>query len=1046
MAGHSGRVRPTVVIMDQQPTMPAPEFLVLGPVRVRAAATDVPVRGARERAVLVRLLLDAGHSVPVATLVDDLWPPGNPSAERSLQVRVSSLRRDLAGLAELRRSGGGYQLDVTPAQVDAHRFERDLHAAEAAPPNEALQLTERALAAWQGAPLPDLAGLPAERLADRYALLYERARELHGTTLLALGRAAEAADVVTRLLDDSPLRESAAAVLVRALYADGRPANALEAHRTMLRRLADAGLDPTPELRALETAVLRHELAATRTDPTSASRPGHSEALRDPLLAESSAPASHEGRGPPWRGTPGPLLGRRTALRHVRRSLLNDRARLVTLWGPGGVGKTLLASTVVDAVASEFDDPPIIVDGTALTDSREVPVAVATAIGASMAGESPAELAAALAGRRCLLVFDNAEHLLGATPFLGELLEVAPALQLLVTSRVVLGIRTERVLQVDPLPIDAGPDGPDEGEIDALGFLMVRARDLAGHVPSHGDRESLVAVARLLDGVPLALELAAARMRLLSPVALRDQLVDTPASLGSLRDLPDRQRSLESVIAWSAAQLGPDARALLVQLGVFQGGARLDALQAVCDVPDVVAALAELVDHALVRRVETPDGEGAFTLLETVRRWARDALDEEDPSGVTRDRHADWFLGLAQRAAPELLSPMQRHWTLRLNEAAADLEQARRHFLVCGRLDEARSMILAIWRWRWGIGGWEMITRCLEQVCGPQSGDPGDRARVLASLAYALAEQGQTDAAAERAMTAMEVSRDIGDPLVRAEAISAQAWVEVNLGRPDEGLASFERAHALFQRAGADAYAAEALVRAGAVAAVSGDLGRGEELSRRALPVYEATGPHWELASLHNNLGHIALLRGDLDTAQREVDASLAIYDQLPSTNFRWSTFDTLARVRRARGDLDGARAAMERAVAEATRAGHRISAVCSHVEAAGIATDQGDLAAAGAHLQAATTDLPDVSPSYWRYVLVESARTVLACGDRAHATRLAAAAGAFPPDGTLLPEERFEALLAGLGESRASADVAPWPPTEVVAAVRGAAEAVSRA
>lgn len=1026
--------------------MSAPEFSVLGPLRIQAAEGDVSVRGALERAVLVRLLLDAGRTVPTTTLVTDLWPPEHASAQRSLQVRVSSLRRHLAGIAGIARAGDGYRLDVTPAQVDALRFEQDLHAAATASPDDALRRSERALAAWQGAPLPEFAGLPAERLADRYALLHERARELRGRALLDLGRAAEAADVLARLLDDAPLRESTAALLVRALYADGRAADALEAQRTMLARLAEAGLDATPELRDLETAVLRHDLPSPRSEEAVRAPDGDAGAAR-----ERSAPGNASTTAPVRRvtqrlGPLGPLLGRRAALGQVRRALVDERVRLVTLWGPGGVGKTRLAMAVADATTPAFDEPPLLVDGTGLTDDREVPVAVAASVGAWMAGESPAELGAALADRRTLLVFDNAEHLTGATPFLVELLAAAPRLQLLVTSRVVLGARAEQVHRLDPLPIDVGPEGLAEGEIDALGFLLARGEALAGLDPGDADRAALVAVARRLDGLPLALELAAARLRMLSPEALRDQLADRFDVLGGLRDLPDRQRSLRAVLAWSVELLPRDARTVLVQLGAFHGRARLDAIGAVCDAGEVHDALADLVDHALVRRVDTPDGAGAYTMLETVRSWARDQLERDDPSGDTCDRHADWFLGLATRAAPELLSPRQRDWTTRLNEAAADLEQARRHLMASGRTTDARTMTLALWRWRWGAGGWDMITHCLKQVCGPQPGLPDDRVRVLASLAFALTEQGDVDTAARHAAIALELADDVEDAQVRAEAVSAQAWVDVNLGRPARGLARYEQAHALFREAGADAYAAEALVRAGTVAAISGDHVRSEELSRRALPVYEATGPHWELASLHNNLGHFALLRGDLDAAQREVDASLAIYDELPSTNFRWSTFDTLARVRRARGDLDGARTAIERAVALATRAGHRTSAACSHVEAAGIATDQGDLAAAASHLRAATVDVPDVSPSYWRYVLVECAASVLASGDAARAGRLATAAAAFPPDATMMPAERFDALVAELGGALPKTDGPPLSRDEVVTTVRDAVDLLGRA
>jgi len=636
--------------------------------------------------------------------------------------------------------------------------------------------------------------------------------------------------------------------------------------------------------------------------------PGHS----------SSTPAATTPRSDALQRPAAPFLGRGDDLATAVRALLDDRVRLLTLWGPGGVGKTRLAIEVARATAAGFEQPHVVVDGSRLDLPDEVPDAIARGAGFPELDTSPASLAARFGGAAVLVVVDNFEHLLPAADAVAEMLGASERIQFLVTSRAVLGLRHERVQRVAPLHAQAA--GPDE--VSATAFLRERALDMGARDLTADDEPALARIAARLDGLPLALELAAARLRTLRPAALEVQVAQHLDALGGLRDLPDRHQTLRATLEWSIGLLDEPSRDLLVSMGAFAGPARWDAIRVVHGGDDL-ARLALLVDHALVHPVSTADGEGAFALLETVRTWAEEQLQAEGRWDDVRRRHADHMAAVGNRFARALLTSDQAMATLRLSEQEADLHRALRTMESLGLLAGVRRMSVDLWRWWWGVGAGRTATRWLEVAMELDDGDP-DAVRALTLLATARAAT--TDIAGARAALALAEALPAGDGM--PEVLAARAAVaeqdRLMAGGGDAvtaRTASMAAAQA-YRNRGDAVLAAEMEVRAAFIAASEGDMAESERGNRAALPVLAAHGPRWEEGSVRNNLAHLALARGDTDLALVEATAARTIYDQLPFARGRWDLEETMLDIRIARGEFALARAAGEAAMEAAARGG----------------------------------------------------------------------------------------------------------------------------
>jgi predicted ATPase/DNA-binding SARP family transcriptional activator len=647
---------------------------VLGPLRVQAAGgRTVEVGGARLRALLCRLALSAGQIVTVDALIDGLWGEAAPAgAVNALQSLVSRLRRVLPDGA-VESLPAGYRL---AAEVDAERFERLVAQGRAAAaegdPERAATLLAASLALWRGEALVDVADAPfAAAPAARLAELRLAATEERIAAELELGRHADVVAEASALASAHPMRERLHAHYITALHGAGRRADALAAYQKVRTTLADElGVDPGADLAAAHLAVLREDAGTRRTRPEPTN-------LRSALTS---------------------FIGRDEELSRVVKSL--ETSRLVTLLGPGGAGKTRLAGEIGARVGELLPDGRWMVELAPVTDAGEVPHAVLAALGVRESavidrrdiGQSGgpdvlARVVNALAGKRALLILDNAEHLVEAVARLADhVLSRCPQLRVLATSREPLGITGESLSILPPLATPApGTEWPEAGEYAAVRLFADRgAAARADFTVNASNVAAVVQICQRLDGLPLALELAAARLRALPVEQVAARLDDRFRLLtgGSRTALP-RHRTLSAVVDWSWDLLDGAERAVLSRLSVFPPGATLDAAERICAGPQAPAELmldllAALVDKSLVVPTIGGDGEPRYRLLETIRVYGAERLAQAGEAEAVRAAHAAYYLEMAQEAEEHLRGHEQLVWLARLSAENENLVAALR--------------------------------------------------------------------------------------------------------------------------------------------------------------------------------------------------------------------------------------------------------------------------------------------------------------------------------------------------------------------------------
>ena len=607
------------------------ELRILGPVQAVRDGRDVPLGGPKQRAVLALLVVDADRTVLAGQLAEALWH-GGPSAgaAKTLRSYVSRLRALLAPEVAVVARGGGYVLVAGPDQVDAVRFERlvgtgqgALGVGEAAV--AASRLSE-ALELWRGRALADVADVaPLALEAARLEELRLVAAEGRAEASIGLGLAGEVVGELERLVAEYPVRERLWRLLVLALYRAERQADALAAYRRARAMLAgELGLEPGQELRDLAQAVLRQEVPAV------------------PLRQRHGLPVPLAG-----------LVGREEELAAVGKLL--GRGRLVTLTGPGGVGKTRLAVEVAGVAGERFLDGVWLADLAGVTDPELVPSRVMEALGVRQAGDVPVmeALQYRLRSAELLLVLDNCEHLLDACVRLaGDLLGSSPGLRVLATSREGLGVAGEAVFVVPPLGVPA--ESADEADValsPAVRLFVDRASAArAGGEPVAVAAGTVAGICRALDGLPLAIELAAARAGVLSVAEIEQHLADKFRFLARRRPVAGaRHQALKTAIGWSYELLAGPERSFFRALSVFAGGFRLREAAAVCCAGDEAAAL-DLVDSLVGKSLvvaETALAGTRYRLLETIREYAAGQLAESGEADQTRLRHVAVYLDLA---------------------------------------------------------------------------------------------------------------------------------------------------------------------------------------------------------------------------------------------------------------------------------------------------------------------------------------------------------------------------------------------------------------
>ncbi|NEA54665.1 AfsR/SARP family transcriptional regulator [Streptomyces sp. SID13666] len=960
-------------------------FEVLGPLQVRTdQGALVTVREPKVRALLADLLAHHGRPISADRLVDDLWGeavPGNPV--NTLQTKVSQLRRAL----ELAEPGGrelvvhrpaGYLLQIPDDALDSGRFAALTLQVRRMPDSHGrVPLLREALALWRG---PAFAEFRDHAFAQPAAIRLDEQRltaveELAGIRL-ELGEHRSLADELGDLVREHPLRDRLRAVHMQSLYRSGRQAEALESYRELTEHLADElGLDPGPELVALHGAILRQDPDLV-PDPTPTAPSVHAARMPGPDVA-AAAPRTNL----PAASTD--LIGRGQDVVQVRGLLASGR--LVTLTGPGGVGKTRLALAAAEAARDAFPDGTWLIELAAETvrtgGTADVATAVADVLGIRdhAAGDPPSSrtedrLAHALGTRRLLLVLDNCEHLVQPVADLAEfLLRHAPGLRILATSREPLAISGETLHAVEPLR-----------ESDAVQLFAARAAAAApGFALGPANADAVALVCERLDGMPLALELAAARVRALGVHELAERLRDRFRLLNAgRRDAPARHQTLRAVIDWSWGLLTNSERSVLSRLAVFAGGCTLPAAEEVCaaqDVPadDVLDVVTRLVDRSLVTLLNSEDGP-RYRMLESIAAYSLERLDEAGETRAARRRHRIHYTELAERAEPWLYGPDQRRWLRRLDSDSANLRSALADATSGSSLDggadgdaglAVRQVNALAWYWflRGRMGearrSFDLALGC--GGCGVLGDDVPALDRRSAGRSSALARQaGFALLAGDHAQPKQPNGGeyDAADPRARwflAHARCGFAGPSDEIpsdgvpsdGVPSDGVPTAELL-AEFHAAG-DSWGIAAAHSTRATEAIyRGDLTALREHAVDSAARFAELGDRWGQLQSAEQLGILAEIAGDYDEAARLHGDGVRIAEELQlwtDVSFRLSR---LGRIALLTAEYGSAAELHERARRLAAEQSHRPAEQFAETGLALGARRQGDLDAAEKHLR----------------------------------------------------------------------------------------------
>ena len=838
------------------------EIKLFGEFEVVSGGVAIPIRGAKQRALLALLALNRGSPVSTDRLIDQLWGDGQTvKPTNALQAQIVQLRRTL-GASAIVTSEAGYALNVSASDLDATRFE-DLVAEGRRLSTEgelalASTVLRDALRLRRGEPLSEFAYAgfaDAERAhLNELALV---ATEYRLEADLGLGHHNELVGELEALCREQPLRERLWELRMLALYRAGRQAEALRAFTEIRDRLVDElGIDPGSPLRDLEARILAHDPSLT------AGQQAHARAPSMPSLPGN---------------LPEPLSsfhGRDIELEQVDEAI--DSSRLVTLIGPGGVGKTRLAVAAAARRRNQYSGGTWLVELAGVTDSAAVAPAAAVALGASgpaLGNDQPSEstadlIARHLSGRSLVIVLDNCEHVVDEAAALAQtLVEALPGLRVVATSREPLGVPGEFLIPVVGLV-----------PADAVELFGDRARAVQPGFDPDGPAEAIIdGICRKLDGLPLAIELAAARLRALPLATLAERLDDRFALLsrGARTALP-RQRTLRAVVDWSYDLLFDDERRLFARLSVFVGGCELDAIESVCaddKVPkdDVLDVLSRLVDKSLV--MAPIAGQTRFSQLQTLWQYGTDRLNDSDEADTVRARHAAYFRQFAEGANERLRGAGASVSQARLTPELANMKVALDWHLETSDIDAALLMVSGM-AWLWFVNG-----------------DFAEGARWLAS---ALGAEGER----------------------RAELhATAQVWHGYFVGissSPASGVLECDRAIVVLRPDVDRVRLAEAHLLRATVLIRAYEFSRSLEALAEARALLKPDEQGWLLGAHDMLVSWNMASFGRLDEAEAAARSSIEHFDAVGEVLLVVNALNALAGIIAAKGDVEGAAMAYE--------------------------------------------------------------------------------------------------------------------------------------